>query len=210
MERAGNAESGSGHLKPEMPVSSLVEIWNRPKFKRSSLQTHRRAVGMKLVSEALALGEITKERMMDSEEETTKPEKKFADSSLPRRIMGKSCYAIFSLTSGDRGGRGRVTLTELTSTCPAAWHRGLRLESTGEMTRTLASRCWPARHHSSECPPWPGKPSSPASSHGVFRNTPGRWPVRTASCDGAPASPPVLGAGRAGELLPTWSRESHT
>lgn len=30
--------------KPDMPVNTLVEIWNRPKHKRSSPQTHRGAV----------------------------------------------------------------------------------------------------------------------------------------------------------------------
>lgn len=63
--REEGAEFGSGHFKLEMPVNTLAEIWNRPKFKRSSPQTHIEAVSMELVFKTLAVGEITKEMNVD-------------------------------------------------------------------------------------------------------------------------------------------------
>lgn len=111
--------------KPEMPVNTPMEIWNRLKYKRSSPQTQR-SCRMELVSETLALCEMSKEMKTEL---SKNPEKKTAGSSLPRRIMGKSCCALCSLTSEDQGGKGRDTLTEFASTRPAAWHTGLRLKS---------------------------------------------------------------------------------
>lgn len=59
--------------KPEMPVNTLVEIWNRLKYKRSSPQTQR-SCRIELVSETPALCEMSKEMKMDLEEERTKQE----------------------------------------------------------------------------------------------------------------------------------------
>lgn len=64
-----DAEFGSGHLKSETPVNTLVEILNWLEFKKCTLETHVGAVSIRLVFKTLALGEITKQMNTDQEEE---------------------------------------------------------------------------------------------------------------------------------------------
>lgn len=103
---------------------------------------------MERMSESLALGEITEETNMDHKEARTKQgtqKRKFPGSSLSRRIMGKSRFAICSLTSGDKKETGRDA--------PRSFHGGLPFLfpsrpspyspgwPTGLLLRSLESTC---------------------------------------------------------------------